>query len=100
MKSYLIGLAIAVLHALLTLFAWGQGEAARVGANALFWSRITETLSYPILMLNQQPVFNWIPFSLLFIANSLIWGFVILAALSGVRVLRAKWARHERTTSG
>ena len=90
MKPFpIIGIVIAVLHAMLTLFCWGQGEAARSGGNAVFWSKITEVLSYPILILNQRPVFDWIPFSLLFITNSLLWGFATVVALMvGTRLSR------------
>jgi hypothetical protein len=88
MKLGSIVLLLAGFHLVLVTVAWGHADVLTPTAHSHAWSRVLNILLFPVSMLLQQ---SRIPFLILIVSNSLLWGCVgasiFLAARAGSRAI-------------
>ena len=76
LRASIIGILTGGLHAALIMFSWDRADVVHIGPRAMSWGRLTGYLAYPLLRWDQSPVFSYVPFGFLVLANSVCWGLV------------------------
>src|SRR5689334_2036361 len=100
MKLRWIAVLIAGSHLALVILAWGNADVIKATNTTALWSRVLTLLLHPLFALYPQSVLKWVPFTILLLANSFIWGIGGLLLLLGVRAMARKlWRRTTRNSS-